>query len=146
MVTISFGTVARPGAPLRKSARYQSRIGIALSVLAVLFLLMDAVMKLLALPNALATTATLGYPGTPDFARVLGVVLLVCTLLYAWPRTATLGAILLTGYLGGAIASHVRVGSPLFSHILFGLYLALFVWGGLFLRDHRVRSLFTATQ
>jgi hypothetical protein len=116
---------------------------LVLTVLAVLFLLMDAVMKLLALPNVLTTTAMLGYPGTSNFARALGVVLLICTLLYAWPRTAALGAILLTGYLGGAVATHVRVGSPLFSHILFGLYVALFVWGGLFLRDHRVRAIFS---
>jgi hypothetical protein len=127
--------------PFGKPAKYQVRMGLVLSVLAVLFLLMDAVMKLLALPNVLTTTAELGYPGTPDFARLLGVVLLVCTLLYAWPRTAPLGAILLTAYLGGAIASHVRIGSPLFTHILFGVYVALLVWGGLFLRDRRVRDL-----
>jgi DoxX-like family len=144
MSTTSFGNVARPGVPFGKSGRYQSRIGLVLTVLAVLFLLTDAVMKLLALPNVLLTTAMLGYPGTPDFARALGVVLLICTLLYAWPRTAALGAILLTGYLGGAVATHVRVASPLFSHILFGLYVALFVWGGLFLRDHRVRAIFSA--
>ena len=144
MSTTPFGNVARPGVPFGKAARIQSRIGLVLTVLAVLFLLMDAAMKMLALPNALATTATLGYPGTPQFARVLGVVLLICTLLYAWPRTAALGAILLTGSLGGAIASHVRIGSPLFSHILFGLYVALFVWGGLYLRNRRVRDLFTA--
>jgi DoxX-like family len=144
MSTTSFGNVARPGAAFGKSARYQARIGLALTVLAVLFLLMDAVMKLLALPNVLTTTAMLGYPVTPDFARFLGGVLLICTVLYAWPRTAALGAILLTAYLGGAIASHVRIGSPLFSHILFGVYVALFVWGGLFLRDHRVRAIFSA--
>jgi hypothetical protein len=130
--------------PFGRSARYQSRVGLVLTVLAVLFLLMDAGLKLLALPNVRMSTAMLGYPGTPDFVRALGGVLLICTLLYAWPRTAALGAILLTGYLGGAIATHVRVGSPLFSHILFGLYVALFVWGGLFLRDHRVRAIFSA--
>ena len=144
MSTTSFGNVARPGAPFGRAGRYQTRIGLALTVLAVLFLLMDAVMKLLALPNVLTTTALLGYPGTPDFARFLGVVLLVCTVLYAWPRTAPLGAILLTAYLGGAIASHVRVGSPLLSHILFGVYVALFVWGGLYLRDYRIRAIFSA--
>jgi hypothetical protein len=65
----------------------------------------------------------------------------VCTVLYAWHRTAILGAILVTGYLGGAIASHVRIDSPLFTHILFGVYLGLFVWGGLWLRDRRLRAL-----
>ncbi|HTV80452.1 MAG TPA: DoxX family protein [Steroidobacteraceae bacterium] len=122
----------------------QPRAGLVLTVLAVLFLLMDAIMKLLALPDVLTTTALLGFPGTPAFARSLGAVLLVCTLLYAWPRTAVLGAILLTGYLGGAIASHVRIASPLFSHTLFGLYLALCVWGGLFLRDRRLREWFSS--
>ena len=73
-------------------------------------------------------------------ARNLGVILLVCTLLYAAPQTAMLGAILLTGYLGGAVATHVRVGSPLFSHVLFGVYLAVLMWGGLYLRDARLRA------
>lgn len=67
---------------------------------------------------------------------------LICTALYAWPRTALLGAILLTAYLGGAVATHVRIGSPLFSHVFFGIYLGLFVWGGLWLRDPRLRALF----
>ena len=133
----TFAFTTRP-----RTARYRRRIGIALSLFAVLFLLMDAVMKLLALPVVLSSTGELGYPGTGQFARNLGAVLMVCTLLYAWPRTAVLGAILLTGYLGGAIAAHVRIGSPLFTHVLFGAYVALFVWGGLFLRDERVRGLF----
>ena len=68
-------------------------------------------------------------------ARSLGVITIVCTVLYAIPPTSIFGAILLTGYLGGAMASHVRIGSPLFSHILFGFYLGLMVWGGLWLRD-----------
>jgi DoxX-like family len=118
------------------------RIGIALTTLALLFLLMDAVMKLLALPQVLSTTAQLGYPGTTQFAHFLGVLLLVCTALYAWPRTAALGAVLLTGYLGGAVATHIRVDDPLLSHVLFGVYVGAFVWGGLYLRDERVRSLF----
>lgn len=133
----TFGLAMRP-----KTARLRRRIGVALTSLAVLFLLMDAVMKLLALPVVLSSTGQLGFSGTEQFARDLGAVLLVCTLLYAWPRTAVLGAILLTGYLGGAIAAHVRIGSPIFTHILSGAYLALFVWGGLFLRDERVRGLF----
>jgi hypothetical protein len=133
----TFGLAMRP-----KTLRLRRRIGIALTSLAVLFLLMDAVMKLLALPVVLSSTGQLGFPGTEQFARDLGAVLLVCTLLYAWPRTAVLGAILLTGYLGGAIAAHVRIGSPVFTHVLFGAYVALFVWGGLFLRDERVRGLF----
>ena len=133
----TFGLAMRP-----KTARLRRRIGVALTSLAVLFLLMDAVMKLLALPVVLSSMGQLGFPGTEQFARDLGAVLLVCTMLYAWPRTAVLGAILLTGYLGGAIAAHVRIGSPIFTHVLFGAYVAVFVWGGLFLRDERVRALF----
>ena len=71
----------------------------------------------------------------------LGIITIVCTVLYAIPPTSILGAILLTGYLGGAIASHVRIGSPLFTHMLFGLYLGLMVWGGLWLRDRSLRDL-----
>jgi len=74
-------------------------------------------------------------------ARKLGAVLLVCTLLYVWPRTSLLGAILVTGFLGGAVATHVRLGNPLFSHVLFGVYVGVLLWGGLVLRDPRVRNL-----
>ncbi len=91
-----------------------SRIGWTMSGLMIAFLLMDATMKLLALPIVLETSAPLGFVGA-EMARALGAVLLVATLLYALPPTAVLGAILVTGYLGGAIATHVRVGSPLFS-------------------------------
>ncbi|NWN13565.1 DoxX family protein, partial [Escherichia coli] len=73
--------------------------------------------------------------------RELGLILAICTLLYAVPRTAVLGAILLTGYLGGAVAMHFRVGSPLLSHTLFGGYLGVIAWGGLWFRDPRVRAL-----
>ena len=74
-------------------------------------------------------------------ARGLGILGLVCTALYAYPRTSVLGAILLTGYLGGAVATHLRVGSPVFSHMLFGIYLGIMLWGGLYLRDDRLRAL-----
>ena len=117
------------------------RTGWVLTLIAVAFLTMDGVMKLLALPVVLSSTGQLGYPATASFAQGLGAVLLVCTALYLWPRTAFLGALLLTGYLGGAVASHVRIGSPVFTHILFGVYVGVFVWGGLYLRDARVRNL-----
>jgi hypothetical protein len=120
-------------------ASAQVWIGRALSVLAVLFLLMDAGMKLANLPIVIETTEQLGWPG--GLARPLGVVL-VATLLYVYPRTSVLGAVLLTAYLGGAVATHVRIASPLFSHVLFGVYLGLFVWGGLYLRDASLRALF----
>lgn len=137
LTNMSIGEALRGDVP--SSSR---RIGVVLSTLAVLFLALDAAMKLLAMPFVLEASAQLGLPGSPEFARGLGAVLLACTVLYAWPRTAVIGAILLTGYLGGAIATHVRVSNPLLSHTLFGAYVALFVWGGLFLRDERVQALF----
>jgi hypothetical protein len=115
-------------------------IGWLLSGLVIAFLVMDATMKLLALPIVLETQAPLGFAGV-GVARGLGVLLLACTLLYAAPQTAVLGAILLTGYLGGAVVTHMRVGDPLFSHILFGVYLGVLLWLGLYLRDARVRAL-----
>jgi DoxX-like protein len=122
-----------------QSSRGLSIAGYVLSGLVVLFLLMDAVMKLLELPVVLQTTAELGYP-TAD-VRTIGLLLLLCTALYAFPRTAVIGAVLLTAYLGGAVATHVRVENPLFSHVLFGVYLGVLLWGGLYLRDARVREL-----
>ena len=115
-------------------------IGWALSGLVIAFMIMDFTMKLLALPVVLQASGALGYVG-PDMARELGAILLVCTVLYAAPNTAVLGAVLLTAYLGGAVASHVRAGSPLFSHVLFGVYLGVMLWAGLWLRDPRVRAL-----
>jgi hypothetical protein len=114
-------------------------VGRALSGVVILFLLFDGAMKLIPLEVVLETQERLGIPG--HLARTLGILIIVCTALYAIPRTALLGAILLTGYLGGAIAIHLRAGSPLFSHLLFGLYLGLMVWGGLYLRDERLRAL-----
>jgi hypothetical protein len=113
--------------------------GWVLSTIVVLFFLMDAVMKLLALPVVLEASGELGFVGE-GMARALGVLLLVCTLLHLAPRTAVIGAILLTGYLGGAVAAHVRVGSPLLSHVLFGVYLGVMLWGGLYLRNPRLRA------
>jgi DoxX-like family len=121
------------------SSRAALWTGRALSSIVILFLLFDSVLKLLNLTVVADTMSQLGYPA--NLAQGLGVLILICTLLYAIPRTALLGAILLTGLLGGAIATHLRVGSPVFSHLLFGLYLGLMLWGGLFLRDARLRSL-----
>jgi hypothetical protein len=114
--------------------------GWVMAGLVIAFMLMDATMKLLALPVVLESGAPLGFAGV-DMARGLGTVLLACTILYAMPQTAVLGAILLTGYLGGAVATHIRVGSPLFTHVLFGVYLGVLLWGGLYLRDGRLRAL-----
>ena len=114
-------------------------VGWGVTGFVVAFLLLDAVMKLLALPVVIETSVALGWPA--DMARPLGVILLTCTLLYAVPRTSLLGALLLTGYLGGAVATHLRVGNPLVSHVLFGVYVGLMIWGGLYLRDPRLRAL-----
>jgi len=116
-------------------------IGRVLSGLVVLFMLFDGIIKLVPLDIVMQTNAQLGYPDSINLARGLGILVLACTALYAFPRTSALGAILLTGYLGGAIATQLRVGSPIFSHLLFGFYLGLMVWGGLYLRDARLRSL-----
>ena len=114
-------------------------LGWVLSGLAIAFLVMDGMMKLLMLDIVISSTIELGYP--VESIRIIGTIVLVATLLYAVPRTAMLGAVLLTALLGGAVATHLRIFSPLFSHILFGVYLGLFVWGGLWLRDARVRAL-----
>ena len=114
--------------------------GRALSGLAILVLAMDAGGKLIVPDMMIANSPPLGMPADPAFYRLLGGILLVCTALYAWPRTSFLGAVLLTGYLGGAVASHLRVGSPLFGFTLFGVYLGVILWSGLWLRDPRVRA------
>jgi hypothetical protein len=116
-------------------------IGRVLSGLAIAFFAMDGVMKLIQPQFVIDSTREIGWPADPLTLEVLGCLLLASTALYLFPRTAALGAILLTGYLGGAVASHARVGSPLFTHDLFGVYLGLFVWGGLWMRDLRIRAL-----
>jgi len=123
-------------APVSKGRLWTGRI---MSALPALFLLMDGVMKLAKPEFVVKATVQLGYPERVIFG--LGVVVLVCVILYLIPRTAVLGAILLTGYLGGAVATHVRVGDPLFSHALFPVYVAILLWGGLYLREERLRAL-----
>jgi hypothetical protein len=110
-----------------------------LSAIPVLFLAFDGAAKVANVAPVREGMAQLGYPA--EVGATIGIVLLACVALYAIPRTSVLGAILLTGYLGGAIATHVRVGSPLFSHTLFPIYIAAMVWGGLYLRDARLRAL-----
>ena len=120
-------------------AKGQLWTGRVLSILAILFLTFDSVIKLLRLPMVAEASAKLGYQNDTIFQ--IGIVLLVCVILYAIPQTSILGAILLTGYLGGAVATHTRVGDPLFSHILFPTYIGTLVWLGLYLRDTRLRAL-----
>lgn len=127
-----------PAAAPGKAARIT---GWALSGLLIAFLLFDGAIKIIPLQIVLDTSAEMGLPADPNSARILGILTLLCTILYAIPRTSVLGAILLTAYLGGAVATHFRIGSPLFTHLLFGVYLGLFAWGGLWLRDPRVRAL-----
>src|SRR5256714_6650673 len=105
---------------ISKPARWTGRI---LSGLVIAFLLFDGAIKLVPWPIVTETMDKMGYGPSESLARSLGLITIVCTTLYAVPPTSILGAILLTGYLGGAMASHVRLGSPLFSHMLFGFYL-----------------------
>ena len=123
------------------SSRVQRVAGTILSGLIVAFLIFDGVIKLIPLPVVTETMAALGYSGDPALARLLGVITLVCAVLYAIPQTSVLGAILLTGLLGGAMATHLRVASPVFSHLLFGLYLGVIARGGLYLRYEAVRKM-----
>jgi DoxX-like family len=123
-------TSARPASNKRRWT------GIVMSALPILFLTWDSVAKLMKIQPVIEATQRLGYPDSTT--RPLGIVLLACVALYAFRRTAVLGAVLLTAYLGGAIATHVRVADPLFSHTLFPIYVAALVWGGLYLRDSRL--------
>jgi len=116
--------------------------GRALSGLFALFILgASAAPKLMGAPVAEATMAELGWP--PGHALWIGVVEVSLVLLYLFPRTSVLGAVLFMGLLGGAMATHIRAESPLLSHTLFSVYLALFMWGGLWLRDEKLRALFS---
>jgi hypothetical protein len=124
--------------PVSKPALWLGRV---LSGFVILFLLLDGAIKLVPWPVVTETLDRMGYGASESLARTLGVITVACTVLYAIPPTSILGAILLTGYLGGAMASHVRIGSPLFSHLLFGFYLGLMLWGGLWLRDGSLRAL-----
>jgi uncharacterized membrane protein YphA (DoxX/SURF4 family) len=115
--------------------------GRVLSGLFVLFMLSaSAAPKLLGMPVAEETMAQLGWP--PGYAFAIGVLELTLVVLYVVPRTSVLGAVLFMGLLGGAMATHIRAESPLISHVLFSIYLALFMWGGLWLRDAKLRALF----
>lgn len=117
-------------------------IGRILSGLVVLFLLFDGIIKFFMdklPPEGLDAGAALQWP--MELMPVVGTILLICTVLYIIPRTSVIGAILLTGYLGGAIASHVRVSNPLLTHTLFPIYVAVFIWLGLYLRDNRAKAI-----
>jgi hypothetical protein len=125
-------------APVSKPALWMGRV---LSGIVILFMLFDGAIKLVPWPVVTESMDRIGYGSSETLARTLGIITIACTVLYAIPPTSILGAILLTGYLGGAIASHLRIDSPLFSHVLFGFYLGVMVWGGLWLRDRSLRTL-----
>jgi hypothetical protein len=130
-------------APASRQVSWTGRI---ISGLVIAFLVMDAVMKLIAVPPVMDSMRELGFVSTVGLARCLGGLLLVCTALYAFPKTSAFGAILLTGFLGGTMAIHVRAGNPLFSHVLFGAYLAVMLWVGLLLRDRNLRAALVPTR
>lgn len=123
-----------PTLSITNRSRWTGRI---LSGIPVLFLTFDAILKLIHIAAVTEGSARLGLPD--HLAGGLGVLLLACVVLYVVPRTAVLGAVLLTGYLGGAVAMHLRIGDPLASHTFFPVYVGVMLWGGLFLRDARVR-------
>ena len=127
-----------------KPTRRMIIAGWILSGLTILMLLADSVGKLLKPEPVVRGTLALGYPASA--ITTLGIVLLLSTLLYAVPRFSVVGAILLTGYLGGAVATHVRVGHPLFSHVLFPVYVGIFIWAGLYLRSQAVRNVLTNNE
>lgn len=112
--------------------------GRVLSGIAILLLAFDAVTKIIALPSVVHGSAQAGW--APDLIPVVGWIAAICLVLYVIPRTAPLGAVLWTGYLGGAIATQLRLHMPLFSYVLVPVYVAVFIWGGLYLRDPRVRN------
>lgn len=113
--------------------------GRVLTGIVVLFLVLDSGMKLLQMPQVREAMAPLGYPA--ELGLVIGIVEAICLVLYVMPQTAVLGAILLTGLLGGSAAAHLRVGDPLLTHVLFGVYVGILAWGGLYLRDEKLRAL-----
>ena len=139
MAATILDTVPLAAPAIRDSSARARWAGRILSGIAVLFLLFDLGIKLSGAKAAVEGTVQLGWQ--PHHLPILGAIQLVCLIVYLVPRTAPLGAVLWTGYLGGAIATHLRLDNPLFTHILFPIYVAALLWGGLYLRDARVRAL-----
>jgi hypothetical protein len=122
--------------PVSKPTLWSGRL---LSGFVILFLLFDGAIKLVSWLAVSDTMDRIGHGSSETLPRILGAITIACTVLYPVPPTSILGAILLAGDLGGAIASQLRIGSPLFTHVVFGVYLGLVVWGGLWLRDNKLR-------
>jgi hypothetical protein len=139
MAVISRRPATADGAPVDRAAR---RVGLAISALVVLFLLVDAVPKLLRVSAVVEATVQMGFPAST--VPVIGGTLLLCLVLYVVPRTAVLGAALLTGYLGGAVCAQLRIEAPLLSSLLFPVYTGVLVWLGLYLRSAVLRALVSA--
>ena len=114
-------------------------IGRIVLALPVLFLAVDAVVKLLRIGPVMDSFKELGYP--QNLALGIGLLEAICLLVLLIPRTSILGAVLLTGYLGGAVATHVRIGNPLASHVLFPVYIGILIWIGMALIDPRILRL-----
>ena len=110
-----------------------------MTVIVVAFLLFDSVIKLLDIAPVVDNFAQLGMPNSK--AITIGLLELICLIIYLVPQTAVLGALLLTAYLGGAVAIHTRIGSPLFGYVLVPVYIGLLLWGGLYVRESRLRTL-----
>lgn len=130
-------TALKSGSPGRRN--WMQWTGWIMSGLMIAFLLFDSVSKIALVRQVVEATTKIGYAS--DVIPSLGIIGFACTILYAIPRTSILGAILLTAYLGGAVASKVRIEDPLFSSVLFGVYFGILIWGGLYLRDQRLRAL-----
>ena len=137
MTTDTAPETTAPTAPaVGRAARITGRV---LTVLLTLFLLFDSVTKLMQLPPVVEATIQMGFPAST--VPVIGAVLLVCLALYLVPRTSVLGAVLLTGYLGGAVCAQLRIEAPLFSNTLFPIYVGVVVWGALYVRSAALRTL-----
>ena len=115
-----------------------------MSGLVILFMLMDSIMKFVKPPEVIEGTLALGF--AENHLPVIGILGLISTLLYTFPRTSIVGAILLTGYFGGAVATHLRLNNPLFTHTLFTVYFGILIWGGLWLRNGKLRELMPLRQ
>jgi hypothetical protein len=139
MTAIAITSTTAPEAINSRKARIA---GVVLSTIAVLFLGFDTAIKLIGVKAAVEGTALLGFRA--EDLLTIGLIEVVCLVLYLVPRTAVLGAVLWTGYFGGAIATHLNAESPLLTHTVFPIYVAALIWGGLYLRDPRVRALVRA--
>jgi hypothetical protein len=133
-------TINSDSGPVATTGKLSLWTGRMLSGLFVAFMVFDVAIKLVGMKMVDVTMTQLGYD--PALSRPIGIIEAICVIIYVIPATAVLGAVLMMGVLGGAVATHIRVGDPMVSHVLFGVYLGLFMWGGIYLRDPRLRAIF----